>query len=339
MKKVLFLGFSVTEQRWSYAYELKDRWENSGFAHVSIVALGGFQPSSALHYLEEVLARDFYDTVVLEVSTSNWRIGSNRPISFGWPLRYLVESVLRAGAKPVFLCLPRTGIDYSADLATDVTREVANEYGVPLLQLDVEMAGNGVLEKMHPDGIHPTPEGAKWTANRIEDELKALIASERPSFKNEYFFQPNTFWVEKLLPSTAPDDYRIDRGGYPSNCASITPNKVRYFDVGREITVFGIMIGHCPTGSKITMIADGGISWTALAYDEFCYYQRITVRQTPEFTARTFAFTVSRDLPDVKLAKGEPSQDDRCVPVLGLNARNMDAFKPAFMRLQRQRYK
>jgi hypothetical protein len=339
MKKVLFFGFSVTEQRWSYAYTLKDKWEKDGFSHVSVVGLGAFQPGTALYFVEEVLARESYDAVILEVSTSAWRSSVARPISYDWPLRYLVESILRNGASPIVLCLPRADVDYSNDLATEVMRAVASEYDVPLLQLDVEMAQNGILEKMHPDGIHPTPEAAQWTANRIEDELKALITSKRDSSGNEFFFQPNTFWVEKLISPTAPDGHRIDRGGYPVNCAPITPSQVRYFDVGRKITVFGVMIGHGPTGAQMTMIADGGISWSVLAYDEFCYYRRIAVRPTPEFTSRTFAFTVSKELPDVTLVKGEPSTAERCVPVLGLNARDMDAFRPAFSKVQQHRYK
>ena len=119
------------------------------------------------------------DIAIIKLGTNdskpeNWRYGSG----FRADLERMVETLRSQGTR-VILCTPIPAFKPTWNISDSVIthaiiplqQAVAKKYGLQLIDLHTLYSGDG--DKMLPDGIHPSGEGAKRLAEIIAAQLKA----------------------------------------------------------------------------------------------------------------------------------------------------------------------
>lgn len=188
-RSILTLGDSISE---SEAFIAEARWDPEsgvstaeGYVHLpkALGALAGQESSWGAQIVEAALTEGRPETATILFGTNDARHGYDLAAYTG-NMRTLVETCIAHGTLPILLTPPplNGAVEPVAELTAAVTA-LADDYRVPLFDLQRLLVDRGQLAADLPDGIHPSPEAyavltAEWIRLYKQVEF-AVLAPER----------------------------------------------------------------------------------------------------------------------------------------------------------------
>lgn len=301
--KLLVLGYSVTAEKNSYVEYARERLSGEGGLTVAKVGYGGLQPHDARYLFPSVIRREAPDIIVLDQATPAFRKFTSNAAEYRLCLLSVIRICQRQGIRLALLDLPRTDVDYADDWVTRLHAEEAARADIPCLRVA------GRPEDVW-DEVHPTETGKEHYA----DALVGLIAQARvPAGDSGLLANVPEYDCLELDDRAPPALGRkiFERGGDIVTMVQLDEDQSVAFDFGSLVTIRAVSYLMGPRTGYLELVVDGR-TFTALAYDGFCYYERLGVysldpRAVPP-GARGMRLTIRqlRGLPEVPLRKGDP---------------------------------
>jgi len=324
IKEILFLGFSVTEQKNGYFERVRDKFliRHKDALHLTRTGLGGFQPDHAQYLFPSIIRSSSADMVVLEISTAAFR---NYP-QFYSAEEYLVTflsliAVLHLhGRSVVVIDLFRKDVDYENDWASNIHEAICSKLGIPYLNIAKEIYGDADLVREYlKDGIHTTPRGSDYYASRISEYLFRQLDDQgsRQNVRNNQSFNvlatafdaiPCKFMVGK------PDEYEAylyERAGFSETLVEIPEGRSIEMKLPENLWVCGFTYLMHPLSGYVDYAIDGERHGKILAYDMHSYYSRLQASVFTPCKAKKIALAQLAGIPPVDLLKGDKQEGSR----------------------------
>ncbi|PCH75569.1 MAG: hypothetical protein COC12_00025 [Rhodobacteraceae bacterium] len=293
-KKVLILGFSVTAEGPGFVESAHQKLgENAGFL-LSKVGIGGVHPQH-LKFLIEGLLQDIRpDFVVFEISTSAFRMFHKEPALHQEALDWILYRCQQHGIGAAFLDLPRNDVNSETDWVTAMHRQICQEHGIPHHPVPQR-------EKLLKDVVHPTPAGCIYYADHLLELLRDLDLSAQIVGS---FPVKTEFGACDCVTETTKADMTHMRGGYVIDMAAITPERPLTLPLRSDMAVVGLLFLMGPlTGKMRVQVANA--SANVFGYDEFCYYERVSIQIFPALRGDSVTILQLPEVPDTVLKKGD----------------------------------
>jgi len=323
-KRVLFFGFSITEQP-GYVPSLRARLGERD-VHVESRAIGGINLRT-LPYLQSLLSYESYDHVVFEVTTCR-RYAESDPESYGEVLERVIDQVRASGAEPAFVHLFRKGVDYRDDRMLAIADKLCEARKVPSVNLVpqlVEFERTGLLLRYLRDGIHTTAEGADYYAGALLPFLDALVDDGRAP-RTGGTADPDPGFaivpIDRLLPERELSMFK--RGNLVMPCVEIPEGESLKLSLPGGCAFDGLLFLRTPRAGILEVTPAGSGMLQVHAFDQHSYYRRYATWTSPPGTAA--ASVTIRQLatePDVTLVKGERDAGPKIGEVCGVLVRTL----------------
>lgn len=276
MLKVLFLGFSVTADSNGYVESLQNL-QMDGYSFIK-VGIGGIQPHHLAFLSRSILEGCTADIVVLEISTAAFRSFLSKGL-YIFSLLYIIRSILKFGALPVLLDIPRADVNVGSDWVFDVNQKVCIDLNLERVVIDGDREFS--IKDLLRDGIHTNNDGADFIARRLMSFFKDLTLS---NMSKDFFSLP---------PFQSLEDVLLDLR-FPDYSESLTIKNFRR--TGLELQFFERKSGELLTylgGPNLSFVhgvtyimgpdtatfkvRDGSYELIVDSIDEFCYYERLGI--------------------------------------------------------------
>ncbi len=317
-KRVLFFGFSVTEQP-GYVPALKGMLGEREI-EIESRAIGGINLCS-LPYMHSVLEYECYDHVVFEVTTCR-RYAEDNPGVYGDPLKEIIDQVRARGAEPSFIHLFRKGVDYSHDHMLDSAAAICAERDVRYLNLVpqmVEFERAGLLYRFLRDGIHSTEEGAAHYAQAVLPFLDLLLDDGRDVRQPG---EPDPAPSRALVPIDklvgGHDFSSFKRGNLVMPVCTIPGGESLSIDIPAGYALEGLIYLRTPQAGLMEVDLGEQGTRRVHAFDQHSYYRRYSTWTVPACTTPSITITQRPEMPEVELVKGECDPGERLGEVCGL---------------------
>lgn len=304
-KKILVLGFSVTAERPGFVGLAKDTLEQRHNAEVVKVGLGGLQPYHARYLFPQIIADHDPDILILDHATPAFRNFYNDQADYRNSLLSILRECYERRIRVAVIDFPRTDVDYDTDWVSKCHERISSALKIPYLRIPVT---EGVLR----DEVHTTEFGSRFYADAL---LRIVPLAVEPDVEPAYFEgvpRYGSVKIADILPDEATTT--IDRGGYATDMITIPARKTLTipFASPQHIGGFTTLMGP-RTGTLELQFST--VTRRQMAYDQFCYYERMGAFVMPEdvraLPASSLKITQTADVPAVVLLKGEKNTDTR----------------------------
>lgn len=329
LRRVLIIGFSVTEMPSSYPPRLQRLVaQRRGDVEVAFCGLGGVTIDALAYFVDHVIdAYPEYDHICYEVATGNGRFLYQENLrtypGFFLEIWSWVEAlVAKAHARHrsvSFVNFPRQDVNYASDIVEGVIAQFCALRRLPLLPLSYELLVQDItLESLLGDVVHPNPAGAELYAAKVFDFLSNL-----PDAPHAYPPQPQQRYGAISLPAAlARISGTFRRRGFFADYAACEGGEEIVIQLPEPVTVDGVAALVGPRSGALTIVTD--VVSEVMLYDEFCYYERMMPIMGGFGTAKDITLRVSPELPGITLLKGQPDLGPRKLGLIYLFTRSAD---------------
>jgi lysophospholipase L1-like esterase len=208
--RIVALGDSITngvcagiKEEDTFRHLLQEDLSPMTRCEVEVINAGvdGDITATAIHRLERDVLRynPDYVTIMFGVNDAGYyRPGTDSMADtprvtaedFRSNLGVIIEAVQKIPARPVlvtpvpmnpayahrdFPAYLENGLNYLVDEYADITRDLASEIGLPLIDVHRAFSADPDMDKLVPDGIHPNKAGHRFIANIFLEELARFI--------------------------------------------------------------------------------------------------------------------------------------------------------------------
>jgi hypothetical protein len=306
MINILFIGFSVTEEKQGYIKYLKEHFNKSTKINIEEKAIGGIT-FELLPYILSDLINKQYDFVFYEIATCLRFF--NCTSDYINLLGELEKQTLLKGCQPCFLNLYRNNIDYSDDKLSTSIEFFAKNSGYLFLNLINKINKNNEREFLR-DGIHTNDLGAKLYFDDIRVFIEANIMNKETLTSTKKFLKVTDLCNEALGKFT--------RGGVEFSYLEVYEKQQVNLEFNSQVEVHGVVYLKDPFSGVFKIELDEkSFVRNIHAFDEFSYYSRYACQFIPKTRAHKVCITQSDIIPDVKLAKGEYNGKPRSAKIIG----------------------
>ena len=314
-KKILVIGFSVSEQNGGYVDRLKDYY---GDSNVDSYSIGGGHMSLILYLLSKI---DFlkYTDCILEVSTSvKWHGNDyNRYFSI---ISHLVGYIGQYNIQVHIFQLYRDDVNYQNDALFNAIENCAL-----INNLNYKKITKFIDEdsKYLRDGIHPTEEGIKLYTKEAID----LLETRKSIYLNNGFEQIQTKYNPRIITIDS-DEMEIVKGNYKKstfkrrdvsfNTFIVEENDSISIKFIKNIYIMGILCKIGKETSKVQVLKNNELVKEFHLYDQRNYYQRYSTSwfRLPDTNEITIHAIRVEPLP--KLLKGEQFLEKQSITIVGI---------------------
>jgi hypothetical protein len=304
-KKILILGFSVTAERPGFVGLAKDTLEQRHNAEVVKVGLGGLQPYHARYLFPQIIADHDPDILILDHATPAFRNFYNDQADYRNSLLSILRECYERRIRVAMIDFPRTDVDYSTDWVSKCHELISGALKIPYLRIPVT---EGVLR----DEVHTTDFGSRFYADAL---LKMVPLAVEPDVEPIYF-ESVPYYGSVVIAGILPDraTITIDRGGYVTDLVKIPAEETLTIPLlpPQHVCGFTALMGP-RTG--VLELQSGSIKRRQMAYDQFCYYERMGAFVMPEDVkaqpVSSLKITQTTEIPAVNLLKGERNTETR----------------------------
>ena len=312
-----FIGFSVTEMASSYIPRLKALSEREGDGmRITHCGIGGINLYDLVYIVDDLLDQQSSDWVIFEVATSSARHRYYKDAAADRAavrlivdhVRSLIAACRRRGRKVAFVDLPRRDTFVEQDLLESVIARVCSHENVPHMSLSFDSyVSDYPLQIVMNDGVHPNQAGAEYYAAAIHRFMRArLQTQDKPlSSAAPRFMSLN---ADDLLPNVAATEFR--RHGFAGRHTTIQGGAPMVVDFGKTVRLKGLSVLTGPRAATLKIAAGDAVT-DFECYDEFCYYARMKILSDLNVVTNKVALTLSPEIPEIKLLKGEPDLSPR----------------------------
>jgi hypothetical protein len=323
----LIVGFSITEQKNSYADYIKAAFSSRPHApSVASKSVGGAS-IGFLSYLTPHIKMEDAKFTVFEVASCR-RYAGNEPGVYRKHLSLICDAAVKAGSRPCFVNLPRKGYIKPADMLDRTIHEFAEEHRFPCLSLYGDMAeieARGGIAEYLRDGTHTTQAGSEFYGEKIMAFLENVAAG--PHAPSSFSYHPGDGLYPRLwLPSPVGGEYArsdFSRCGISLPAIEIPENSTVTFSVPDGVQPRGLVAIAGPRRGNLRLEANGSAK-VVVAYDRDSYYDRlVSLRYQGE--PGEMKVTQLPGRPPLTLRKGVPNEAPRIGKILGFLTQTNDA--------------
>lgn len=303
MHRVLFVGFSVTEER-GYVPALKEISESHGF-QIDSKAIGGAALWS-IPYFTDILRYGDYQICIFEIATC-LRYAEDNPAVYLEALEASTHACLSAGCSPAFLNLYRGDVDYDRDRLRPTVRDFCATNGIPCLDLVDEMIGLRKEDRLMQylrDTTHTTGVGAAFYAQNI---MPFLVEISHSPVNEVHFKAPPV--QKSILPLSSfvqsGEERSFERGGISVAYIELAEEQRLSLKMPDGWSYDGMLFlrGPCVGTFEIGL---GSLGYFKLhAFDAHSYYRRISCWRPPKSGASEVLIRQLAGTPNVAPLKGE----------------------------------
>ncbi|WP_429040252.1 SGNH/GDSL hydrolase family protein [Aeromonas media] len=304
---ILFIGFSVTEEKDGYIKNIRDFYSSRNLdVTIDVRAIGGatFQ---VIPYLLNEFITSRYDYVIYEIATCYRFI--NSMADYEQLLQEISQATLIKGAIPCYVNMYRKEIDYNIDIQSICIEHHAKINGYPFLNLIREIKNSHDEVTFLRDGIHTNEEGSILYSDKITNFIEQSLICRNKIEKSFSF-------ITELLPDE--DCHYFTRGEFATTYVSIMQGNSLDIKFPSGSIVCGIFFIQGPNSGTLKLeFPDTGFSRNIHMYDEFCYYSRYSYQFFPDQSSETVKLYQSDTVPQINLKKGEYNNNPRVGDVVG----------------------
>ena len=315
--KILFLGFSVTEDAAGYVKYIRTTANSN--TEICAIGVGGVQPNHAKYIFPDLIQAEEPCIVVLEIGTAGFRKWLH-PKKYLESLLSLIATICNNNAMPVILDLPRLGIDIGDDWVRNINIKTAKEINFPYIDLAHEVMAKGMsASALLRDEVHNNDYGAKFYA----DCLNRAIPDWKHYQANEYnqsavrkklgdFEVAKSISILKLI-TTDGSSQSFERGGYKADVFLLpAEQKVSAHNIGNYSFFSGLTFLMDPLSGAVSLSSlDEARQVTILCFDQHSYYQRLGAIELTPFKCNHITFTQTSEQPTIELIKGQKDLGQR----------------------------
>lgn len=313
MKKILFIGFSLTIQKNGYIDSLKKNIK--GKFSIYTYAIGGANISHIAYLLDDI---DFssYDAVIFEISTCYRWLG-NDSNAYKKILKYLVDYTKNSISRIGFLDFTREDVDINDELHNAV-RYTCKENNLPYF------SWKDPIEEYVYDGIHPNAKGVRSyasLANALIDTLfddfpETLECSEKSNnYKLKFLPFSNLFHYPSTESRIKWESF--EKGGVKQKLIVIEQSENIDLEIDDSYIVEGILLKIGPK-TGLMHINTSAQSIKKLPYDERNYYERFFPLLFTLDASRKISISCERSEDRPKLLKGKEFNGPQNISIAGL---------------------
>lgn len=316
LKKILVVGFSVTEMPSSYFAIAQHAARARGLDfELYQCGIGGITTESLPYFIDHILdAHPDCTHVVFEVASSYVRQVYAQHISYNpsydfeiWKqIERLILSCHTRGKEAMFFNLPRKDVNYANDMLEAIIAKVCDAYATPVLSVSSEaLLSKTDLSTLLLDEVHPSPLAAQLYSEKL---LAFLARLPIPTVRNSYVTELRYDSIQ-LAAQCSKTIREFRRHGYRERYVSLKEGTPVRIDLGspRNIEGFSVLCG--PKSGMLYITTD--IKREFFCYDEHCYYERMMTSVQPLGEAKTITFEMSSVVPDIELLKGQKNTEAR----------------------------
>lgn len=313
LPKILFFGFSVTAENGGYV-EKFENLSRSVFS-VSKIGLGGIHPHHAKYLLSKHVLSSDADICVIEWSTSSFRQFLSKDQYIDAVLFSLI-AIQAAGKTPVLLDLPRNDVDYESDWVSNLHDLISKTYSIPRLNCQYIIDDNSIeLDDMLRDVVHTSEAGAEKYAELLFNYFESNSEQFRVTGNildlgsSEYFY--NSISIAELVRDDTKPKSAFQRSGYVAE--SVELNEFESIDIKlpRKYCIDGVSYVMGPRSGKFQMTYSHGVTNGIIAYDQFCYYDRLGATCFSSVSSDQVKIMQLDEIVDCNLLKGERDASSR----------------------------
>ena len=322
--KLLVLGFSLTAVQDGYTQPFRERLARSNpELAVDFCGLGGLNPTFVPIALANILGKDTYTHVLLEISTSIYgRITTDTDEDIEDLVFDILTLIADHGASVAFAKFFRMGHDYKSQKFDTILDRIAQTYAIPLVNLAdglVDERGIDFAVSTLRDDVHTNASGSEFQADALMAELGVWFASGRP------VSVPRPTYLRQIFLPQQDDEFA--KQNYAFACLKIAEGERLSVEMS-ETLITGMAYIMGPDSGDFRVGLNGTHDYALTAFDERCYYERIGMRRLGPRFATSLTVDQKADLPTVPLLKGEAYLGPRNLRLLGFTIR-----RPATSRL------
>lgn len=314
MKRILFVGFSVTIQTNGYFNTLKNSLKDK--LHIDYYAIGGANLHAILYLLNDI-SFDMYDAVVFEVSTSvRWL--KNDYLRYQNIFDVIIGYVLAKTDLIGCLDLSRLDVNRGDDALHQAIKDVCCSREIPC------HSWQGPLEDFVYDGIHPNAKGVSNYAQLAENLIHETLNWKKKPLRQDrdlLFFQeynPFLMSVDNLRIEGLYDIDHFTKGGVDKKCVVVNSGDVVRLHLNNKYYVNGMLLRIGPTSSRMLVKSNLGEELNRLPYDERNYYYRFLPLFFRMDSASFLDIQSIHENSRPKLLKGEESMERQEISIAGL---------------------
>jgi GT2 family glycosyltransferase/SAM-dependent methyltransferase len=324
VKNILFLGFSVTEQKTGYFDKVKNIFSSKygNTIEMKCVGLGGLQPEHSRYLFPSIIRESLADIIVLDISTSAFR---NYPQLYTIrdhiiTLIFLIAISCQQDRAVAIIDLFRNDVDYENDWVSKLHHVVCSKLGVPNLNIAKEIYRNDILQKdFLSDVVHTNPKGSDYYATRISEYLFKLLdkySGCKHFMKNQTLNLLSTAFDSKPLISLLKNPeqyatYHFQRGGYETTMVEIPEGVSVELELPDIQSICGFSYLMHPLSGYVNYRFDDDFFGTLTTYDSHSYYSRLHASVFTPRKARKIVLSQLEGCPPVKLFKGAENNAKR----------------------------
>lgn len=301
---VLVLGFSVTADRESYVEIAQKKLLSGSSFSLSKVGLGGVGLDGLKFILPDIFQDKSPSLVILEIATHFSR-GQPQPTRYKEHFEETLSFFQGRNIDLAILDLPRADMMTSPDWMGEMHERYAADLNIPYLRIDLDKTDLR-------DGTHATPKGHEIYARILQNLLETTQKWEGKKWKGSTHLRGYHLHTIKLaqddslFPTTEP----FERSGFETELAIITPGQNYRVDIPKDMLLTGMACIKGPLSGDITL-SQGKRELTISAYDQWCYYERISFHLFPAMNSGTLTIRQSPDIPEIDLLKGQKNMYTR----------------------------
>lgn len=313
MKRVLFIGFSVTIQTNGYFDLLKKTLKDDYI--LEHYAIGGANLHSILYLLNDIPFEKF-DIVVFEVSTST-RWLKNDYQRYKSIFDTIVAYALSKTNKVACLDLSRIDVDRKNDVLHLAIKDVCQERNILCASWEDS------LEDILYDGIHPNATGIQRYAAFAQNLLHDVDMWSQPIKKDldlAFFEEYNPCFVsvdEINIEGTYNLSF-FEKGGVNKKLVVIAQENSIKLNFNKDYYINGILLKIGPTSSRLIINgSEEGEEVNKLPYDERSYYYRFLPLFFRMEITNTLNISSLHEQSRPKLLKGEENNEEQEISIAG----------------------
>ena len=303
--KILILGFSVTAERPGFVGAAEEELKRRFNAEVAKVGLGGLQPYHARYLFPQIIEEHDPDILILDHATPAFRNFYNDQEDYRLSLLSVIRECYECGIRISMIDFPRTDVDYDNDWVSKCHDEICTELGIPYRRVSLK---EGILR----DEVHTTEYGNQFYADIL---LEMVPQAKQLDVDPEQFVNVPRYDAIRMA-DIQPDlpTHTIDRGGYRTNLVCLTAGQTLHTDFEQPLKFCGFTALMGPRTGALEIEA-GPIKRRQVAYDQFCYYERmgafIVNQGINGPKVDKVSVTQNAEIPSIDLLKGEKNTGPR----------------------------
>lgn len=308
-KKVLCVGFSVTEEKEGYVSYLSKGLKNIN-VEFERVSIGGATFKVLPYILPEWLSKNKGCVVLFEIATCyRFRASIKEYENILSELSFLCR---KYSCKPVFVNMYRDGVDFQSDKMSTTIEFFAKRNGFKYIDLITHIDGADDKKLFLRDNVHPTVYGAKFYAEKILSNLTSDFFDGYEVWNDSKLVK-----ISDLINDDEPPVFK--RGGFASSYVAINSGEELTIKLPEGYLLCGLVYLMGPkSGSMKIECLDTQFSRTIQMYDERSYYTRCSYQFFPVQKTKTVSFYQNSGMPSVDIIKGTPDSSPRIGNIIGL---------------------